>query len=311
VVSAHPELESLRSFEIRSAIAVPIRTEKRIWGTLTLLTAESGRRLDEDDVHTAEQYSTRIGLALENARLYSDLKASAADLSVALTAKDEFLGLVSHELRTPLTMLKGMANVLRRRSNEIPSAEQLSGLLDIERNADQLQRIVENMLLLARAEHGLRDQLEPILLERIIESTVREHQEQFPDQQVRLEPPEELLPLLGHEGAVRQILWNLLSNATKYGERGTPIEVALRRVGEEAIVSVSDRGDGLSAEMIEQVFEPFFRGQTQGAQSGIGLGLTVCKRLVEGHGGRIWAEPRSGGGTSFRFALPVAGVPTD
>jgi PAS domain S-box-containing protein len=302
----------LRRLECKSTLIVPIRTDARVWGTVTLATAESGRRLDEQDMVLAEAFAARLGLALENGQLYTNVQATATELTDALKAKDEFLGLVSHELRTPLTLLKGTANVLRRHGDELSSSDRQQGLLDMERGADQLQRIVENMLMLARSDHGVTDDLEPLLLRRVIQSTIADQRAQFPETPVRLNVPHELLLLMGHEGSIRQIVGNLLSNATKYSPPGSAIDVSLERMGEMAVVSVSDRGHGLAAETIEQVFEPFFRAAATTRQAkGIGLGLTVCKRLVERQGGRIWAEARAGGGASFRFTLPLAPTSED
>ena len=104
---------------------------------------------------------------------------------------------------------------------------------------------------------------------------------------------------------VRQILGNLISNAGKYGGH-SPIDVILERSGDEAIVTIADRGKGIAEDELSRVFDAFFRSeQTAKRVSGIGLGLTVCKRLMELQGGRIWCEPRDGGGAAFRFSLPI------
>ncbi|MEO6397571.1 MAG: PAS domain S-box protein [Tepidiformaceae bacterium] len=301
LVSRRPELSHLLAeFELRSSVVAAINHGSRRLGALSLVTAESGRRLGQEDVALAEEFAGRISLAIENARLFGNLTA-------ALQAKDDFLGLVSHELRTPLTTLKGTANVLRRHGDQISPADRAQALLDIELGAEQLARIVENMLTLAHAEYSGSAELEPQLLRRLIEGMIADQREQFPGHPVVLTAPQELLPVMANASFFRHIVANLLSNARKYSPPGTTIDVTIERDGDFAAVSVSDCGIGLRQEQIEAVFTPFFRSKEGAARaSGIGLGLTVCKRFVEMQGGEIRAEPRAGGGATFRFTLPLA-----
>ncbi len=300
-LAQRPDLKGLLAeLDLKSSLVVAIKHNGPPLGALTLATAESGRRLTHDDVALAEEFAGRIALAIENAKLYGNLTA-------ALQAKDDFLGLVSHELRTPLTTLKGTANVLRRHGDLIPVADRAQGLKDIELGAEQLARIVENMLTLAHAEKSGAAELEPQLLRRLIEALLTEQREQFAGHEVTLTASEELLPVYANASYVRHIVGNLLSNARKYSPAGAPIDVTIERDGDYAAVSVSDKGIGLKQEQLDEIFEPFFRSKEGAARaSGIGLGLTVCKRFVEIQGGQISAASRPGGGSIFRFTLPLA-----
>jgi signal transduction histidine kinase len=294
--------EALRS---TTGLTVPISARGTVIGTLTVFRGGQAR-YEAREVASAVQLARRAGMALENARLFEQVQESASALERAGTAKDEFLGLVSHELRTPLTTLKGTASVLRRHGESISEADRLQALQDIERGADQLQRIVENMLTLAQPELAGDDELEPMLLRRVVSSVVQGQMAQFPDRQIHLSAPTELLPVMGHPAYLRQIFQNLVGNARKYSPAGSDIDVRIERSGSEVIVSVEDRGMGIGREEATRLFQPFFRtDEAARARAGLGLGLTVCKRLVEHQGGRIWAEPRDGGGTAFRFAMPV------
>lgn len=301
LVEQRPELKAvLASLDFKSSLIVAIRHEGRSLGALTLVTAESGRRLDQHDLALAEEFAGRIAMAIENARLYDNLTES-------VKAKDAFLGMVSHELRTPLTTLKGTASVLRRHGDAISVEDRTQALLDIERGADQLAAIVENMLTLAHVENRGAPELEPQLLRRIIEAIVAEQCDQFPGHPVVVTAPKNLLPVCANADYVRHILVNLLGNARKYSPAGTSIDVAIEKDGDYAAVSVSDRGIGLKQEQLDEIFEPFFRSKEGAARaSGIGLGLTVCKRFVEIQGGSISATSRTGGGSTFRFTLPLA-----
>lgn len=241
------------------------------------------------------------------ARDITEQKQAEEAVRRSMAAKDDFLGLVSHELRTPITTLKGTANVLRRHSERITEADRQQALVDIERGADQLLRIVENMLTLARSDNMPPDEFEPLLVARVVNQLVEEQREQFPANPIDIQDTGEPLPVIASEGYLRLIVGNLLSNARKYSPPGSPIEVAISRTPEWVRIGVSDRGIGISEDQLEAVFSPYFRAPAATAHAaGVGLGLTVCKRLVEIQGGEIRAERRAGGGTCFAFTLPAA-----
>lgn len=280
------DLQTKGFHEIEHRIVLPDGSIRWLYGR-----GELFRDVNETPTHAlgvAEDVTERRQAAEVRERLVEDLQA-------ANSAKDELLGLVSHELRTPLTTLGGTASVLLRHGDRIDPASRATALLDIERGAQRLEQIIGNMLTLAHAEGVQPEILEPVLLRRVIAAELAEQRERFPELQVVLHTPDELFPVLGHEGYVRQILGNLISNAGKYGGH-SPIDVILERSGDEAIVTIADRGKGIAEGELSRVFDAFFRSeQTAKRVSGIGLGLTVCKRLVELQGGRA----------AFKFSLPI------
>lgn len=299
VLASVEDLQTHGSHEVEHRIIMPDGSIRWLYGRGELFRDMHG--IPTHAIGVAQDVTERRREADARERLVEDLRAANA-------AKDELLGLVSHELRTPLTTLGGTASALRRHGDRIEPRSREAALLDIERDAVRLEQIIENMLTLARAEAEQSELLEPLLLRRVIAAELREQRERFPELQTTLHTPEELLPVLGQEGYVRQIFSNLLSNASKYGGQ-SPIDIFLERVGDEAVVTVADRGKGITSEDASRVFEAFFRSEkTAGRVSGIGLGLTVCKRLTELQGGRIWYEPREGGGAAFKFALPIVEV---
>jgi PAS domain S-box-containing protein len=221
--------------------------------------------------------------------------------------KDEFLGLVSHELRTPLTTILGNASVLARHGNRLTPEDIASARQDIQTDALRLQQIVENMLALSRVESRPNGELEPVLIERLIGSAVEEHRRHFPDRTVlyRRESAGSVVEAL--PSYVLQVVGNLLSNAEKYGARGEPIEVAVSKEDGMAVTRVLDRGPGISRDEAALIFESFYRNRESGKKAaGLGLGLTVSKRLIEAQHGRIWCAPRDGGGSEFGFSLPLS-----
>lgn len=236
----------------------------------------------------------------------SDRKEMEDALRRANAAKDEFLGLVSHELRSPLTAILGNASILRRGSDNLPPAERDECTAEISQHAQRLQRLIENMLLLAREDHGHAYEPEPLLVQRTVAAVVENHRKQYPATPVEVSVEDGMAPVMCEPTFFEQVLTNLLSNAAKYSPAGAPISVSVSTPGGRLAVTVADRGHGVSPEEVEAVFTPFFRSQrTASMASGIGLGLAVCKRLVDAMGGEMFLRPRPGGGTEAGFTLPL------
>lgn len=234
------------------------------------------------------------------------------ELRRAYAAKDELLGLVSHELRTPLTQILGFAESLLRYERTLAEADRRVALRDIHEQAQRLQRLVENMLVLARMEGGREVEPEPVLLQRMVPGMVEAHRQRHPHRKVELSADPHLPPVTAVPTYFEQMLQNLLSNAEKYSPIDAAVDVTVGTDGESVAVRVLDRGIGIAETEMEAVFEAFFRSEDAAANiSGIGLGLAVCKRLAEAQGGRIWAARRPGGGTEMGFTLPLARLPDD
>ena len=226
-----------------------------------------------------------------------------AELLRALAAKDEFLGLVSHELRTPITTILGNASVLQRLGNSLDPRERAVALKDIRDQAERLNRTVDDLLALARADRGALE-AEPLELARSVKMIIDEYGSETAAP-ILLSAGDAPLIVSGEPGVLSQVLRNFISNAEKYGG-GSPIEIEVARHGSStAAVCVMDRGMGISLADSERVFDAFYRAEEVRAIGGLGIGLSVCKRLAEAVGGRVWAEPREGGGSLFGLALPM------
>lgn len=246
-------------------------------------------------------------IAMDNARLYQEMARVAADLRVANAAKDEFLGLVSHELKTPLTTIRGNAGVLAKGSHLLDEEMRTAALGDIVAESERLHRIIENLLLLARAEQGQPLDTEPLLVVRVVEKVLERHRQQNPHRTYQIIEHSAPKPVVFAETSLEQVTENLISNAEKYSPPGEPIVIEFERRSDEVEMKVLDRGPGIDAAEAERIFDPFYR--TSGSRSraqGLGIGLAVCKRLIEAHGGRIWARPRDDGGSEFGFVIPLA-----
>jgi signal transduction histidine kinase len=226
-------------------------------------------------------------------------------LETANAAKDEFLGLISHELRTPATTISGGAKILRRRGKKLAESDRDELMLGIDEEADRLCIMIENLLLVSRADSV--DLREPTLVQRGIEHSVDAFRH-VAARQIRVSAPPDLPPAICNAELFEHVMNNLLTNADKYTANDEPIDIsAWARPGAIELV-VADRGRGVAPDELDRIFERFYRNSDAARTArGLGLGLTVCRRLLDSQGGRIWATPREGGGLEVHVLLPLAG----
>ncbi len=244
-----------------------------------------------------------IAYLASNAVDVDDMVHELDTLRAENTAKDEMLGLVAHELRSPLTTILASARRLavpgRVAEDEIETVEFL--LEDTVR----LKTLIDNMLVLAQGTH--EPELEPVLLQRLLPGVIAIHRSRFRERVLNLDMERDLSVVSAHPGWTEQVLENFLSNAEKYTPAGTPITVKVCSAGDHVEVRVLDRGPGFPLEHAEHLFVAFHREDaTRESAPGIGLGLAVCKRLIDLQGGRIWAALRPEGGAEFGFSVPTA-----
>jgi hypothetical protein len=221
--------------------------------------------------------------------------------------KDQFIGLVSHELRTPLTVIMGALNTALSEAPRLSPQETRGLLEDAASESELLSHILENLLELSRSQaHRLTLQLEPLMLEDVVQKTIQQAEGYSSIHQFVVDLPRTLPPLRADRIRLERILHNLVENAVKYSPGGE-VRVSARQDGNNLVIAVHDQGRGISPEDQAKLFQPFLRirqVETDGIK-GVGLGLLVCRSLVEAHGGRIWLESNPGQGTTFYFTLPI------
>ena len=221
--------------------------------------------------------------------------------------KDEFIGLVSHEMRTPLTVIIGGLDTVLSKGELLPQDEINELLNDALCEAESLSHILENLLELSRTQaKRLLLFPEPMIIEKLAKDVVKEFKGQSAHQFI-LDFPSEIPPVEADTLRVRRILYNLVQNAVKYSPAGSKIKVFARQKPDCLVIGVRDHGSGISAADQSRLFHSFQRlGLDQsGKIKGSGLGLMVCLRLVEAHGGKIWVESAPGKGSTFYFTLPL------
>jgi PAS domain S-box-containing protein len=235
----------------------------------------------------------------------SEVKRAEEALLKSMAVKDEFLGLVSHELRTPITTILGNTLVLLRREGKVPEESKKQALQDVAGAAERLQGVIENLLLLTRVDGAEHVGIEPLRLQPLIAQVIDVFQRRNPRRSVHVTADGDIPIIVGQPTFITLVLDNLISNADKYSPPEDPIEINVYRNGRRNVeVCVRDYGIGLDEGEAEQVFTPFYRSPRAEAQAkGLGLGLAVCKRVMEAQGGSIRAVTRPEGGCDFIFSV--------
>lgn len=242
-------------------------------------------------------------------RAEEELKKREEELAIARRMdqlKDEFLGLISHEMRTPLTTVVGGLALLSARDPGLTREDMEQLVDDAYHEARALSLILDNLLELARDRaNRLALSRTAVSMAQLVKQTVAGLKAD-PVHRIRVELPPDLPTLQADPVRVQRVLHNLLDNALKYSPNGGDVLVSARRNDQEVVVAVRDHGIGIAQSDLGELFKPFQRLDRGAAQSkGTGLGLMVCRRLVEAHGGRVWVESELGRGSVFSFSLPV------
>lgn len=222
--------------------------------------------------------------------------------------KNDLVGIVAHDLRSPMTVIGGYAQHMRDSWGDLGEDQKLEFLESISRNVDEVARLVEDMLEVTSLESDqIRCDVQPFDLGEMVRSTVAELAVANLGRTCTMALPEDLPRALGDARRQRQILANLVCNALKFSPPPHPVEVIVALDGEFALVSVRDKGRGIEPEHMARIFEKFYRVTSDGhpKTSGSGLGLYICKLLVEAQGGRIWAESEPGAGSTFTYTVRV------
>jgi PAS domain S-box-containing protein len=285
---------------LRSAIALPIRSRGEVLAVIEFARRDRWRP-DPELIAMMATIGSQLGQFFERKRAERE----------AERLKDEFFALVSHELRTPLTSISGYLEILLEEDENPVSDHQRRHFLGvIDRNARRLERLVGDLLFVARLEEG-RLRLDPsaVDLNRLAGEAIEVAAPMAEQRGIRLRLACEPIPLFqGDPGRLGQSLDNLLSNALKFTPCGGRVDVRLSRRGDLALIEVRDSGVGIPEAEQGRLFERFFRASTATEQAipGVGLGLTIVKAIVEGHGGAIVVESQEGLGATFRLELPLA-----
>ncbi len=263
-----------------------------------------GRRLDGTDF-PAEM--ARTSFELEGRPFQLAVISDVTWRHEADQIRDRFLGVLSHELRTPVTSIYGGTQLLLGRGMRLDAETRHELLTGVAAEAERLQRMIENLVAMARIERGAEfGGPRPVLANRIIKQLVDRERVLWPEVDIKLVSDGPVQMVAADEEYLAQIMRNLLSNAAKYGGPGSTVEVSLEDAEGEVIVRVRDDGPGIAEEDADLLFRLYYRSAPHAATApGAGIGLFVCRELVAMMGGRIWAARRPEGGAEFGFSLPA------
>ncbi|MEG5174706.1 PAS domain S-box protein [Microcoleus sp. B3-D7] len=302
-------LEILRQVGFQSVMTVPLRTQARILGVISFISAESGRRYTSADLQLAEELARRASLAIDNAQLYRVAQRDRTKAEAANRIKDEFLAVLSHELRSPLNPILGWTKLLR--TGRLDTTKTQQALETIERNAKLQAQLIEDLLDVSRILQGkMTFNVAPVNLAAMIEAareTVRLAAEAKHIQiQTTFNPISGTVS--GDTNRLQQVVWNLLSNAVKFTPTGGRVEVQLEQVGMYAQIQVKDTGKGIRRDFLPHVFDYFRQedGTTTRQFGGLGLGLAIVRHFTELHGGTVQADSLGQNlGATFTIRLPL------
>jgi signal transduction histidine kinase len=301
--SGEPLCDLIRSLGIRAYACFPLRGRQRLIGTLSFGTRERDT-IDEPDLELLERISDVVALRLDLAQVMEELSVRTRELESTIEEKDEFIGMIAHELKNPLAVVRGGASLLLEKERLL-SEDRHELTSDIARHADRALDVIEKLLIVSRARVESSLALEPIEVGRLAKRVVEEFRDLTPARPVRLTGERRCIAA-GVETYVAEILRNLLSNADKYSPPGAPIELSLSSEADECVVRVRDHGPGVDPRHLGQIFRRFYRSPaTSDSAEGSGLGLTLCRRLVEAQGGRIEANLPEDGGLEVLFTVPL------
>lgn len=297
-----PEL--VAELELQSVLVVPMMHGRIIQGLLLVADRSSGPFTDED-LSLLLAVAGEASGAVENLRLHEEIKRKNALLQEYDRLKSEFVAIVAHDFRKPLMAIRGFAELVLEEPDITPDARQ-EFMRTVIKETEGLAHLADDTLLITRIETGefqhrwSEIDLGPFILEAVPLG--------LSDHSVLMDVPAGFPKIIGDPDRLRQVLNNLTSNAVKYSPNGGSIIVRCRERGSQhVVVEVVDHGIGIPPDQIDRLFQKFqrVRSEEHNRISGTGLGLYICRLIVEGHGGQIWVESELGKGSSFGLVLPL------
>jgi two-component system sensor histidine kinase KdpD len=292
------------------ALYVPLAAAHKLVGVLAVLPSRPDRLLIPEQRHLVETFAGQIAVAIDRVQLAAEATEFARKAETE-SMRNSLLNAISHDLRTPLAVLVGASSSLVDEAGKLSDASKRELATTIHEESKRMSTLVGNLLDMARLESGaveLARQWTP--LEEIVGSVLSRLGPALTAHPVSVALPADL-PLVNVDPVLlEQVFANLLENAVKYTPRGTPIEISAQRLPGRIAVEVADSGPGIPLGEEAKLFDKFYRLQREAAQSGVGLGLAICKAIIAAHGGAISAANRTTGGAVFRFELPVGEPPT-
>jgi two-component system sensor histidine kinase KdpD len=283
-------------------LGLPLRMNETIRGAVVFVRF-GGPSYEEMHIKIASFGASLISLLFER-MTWTETHTELHDLQRQMQLQEDFVSTISHELRTPLGFIKGYSTSLLREDTSWDAETQKEFLIIIDEEADRLSLLIENVLESARLQsRTLPLRFQPLRLDAVIRDVITRIRVRHKDLDVSMDL-KYVPPIQGDGVRLAQVFENLFTNALKYAP-GAPITVLLEQIGEKVIISFIDRGPGIPTESLPFIFDRFYRVRSEKSVTGTGLGLYICKQIIEAHRGKIWAESTPGQGTTFFIELPI------
>jgi two-component system sensor histidine kinase KdpD len=310
----HSQMAGLYTSTLPGAegLYLPLIASRGTVGILGVRPTNTVRFIEPEQLHMLETFASQTALAVERARLAEEAEQARVQVETE-RLRSSLLSSVSHDFRTPLAAITGAASSLLEDDGEpLAPATHRELAQSIYDEAERLNRLVRNLLDMTKLQAGavtVNKEWQP--LEEVVGAALTRLEKLLGDHPLSTQLPVDL-PLVPIDGVlIEQALVNLLENAVKYTPPDAPIEISAWRDASTVVVEVADHGPGLPPGEEQRIFDKFYRAPMSRSTTGVGLGLTICRAIIEAHGGRIWAENRPGGGAAFRFTLPIEGQPPE
>jgi signal transduction histidine kinase len=298
-----PESEVTRENRLRQPflLGIPLRSDGLVRGALVFVRF-GGPQYEAEHQALATLASGLLSTLFER-QIWRRMRTELHELKMQMQLQEDFVSTISHELRTPLGFIKGYSTSLLREDTMWDPETQKEFLTIIDEEADRLSLLIENVLESARLQSKtLPLRFQPLRLDAVLRDVSARLRARFKDLEVNLQL--ETVPSIHADGVrIAQVFDNLFTNAIKYAP-GSPIEVRLTTAGQALRVAVADQGPGIPQESLPLIFERFYRVRSE-KNTGTGLGLFICKQIIDAHRGKIWAEATLGKGTTFFIELPI------
>ena len=297
-----PDVSSEDRLHQAYLLGLPIREGNLARGAMVFVRF-GGPVYEDQHVAVASLAGEMLSMLFERAA-WAELQAELEDLKRQMQLQEDFVSTISHELRTPLGFIKGYSTSLLRQDTSWDEETQKEFLMIIDEEADRLSLLIENVLESARLQSKtLPLRFQPLRLDGVLRDVTLRIRARHKDLDVNAEL-ESVPPLFGDGVRLAQVFENLFTNALKYAP-GSPIDILLRQVGNNIVISFIDHGPGIAKESLPLIFERFYRVRGEKTVTGTGLGLYICKQIIQAHRGKIWAESTPGHGTTFLIELPI------
>src|SRR5687768_3419810 len=295
---AHPEDRLSQAY----LLGLPMRSEEMVTGAVVFV--RFGGPVYESEHIAIASFAAELLATMFDRAAWHDTTSELRELKRQMQLQEDFVSTISHELRTPLGFIKGYSTSLLRQDTSWDEETQKEFLMIIDEEADRLSLLIENVLESARLQSKtLPLRFQPLRLDGVLRDVALRIRARHKDLDVNTQL-ESVPPISGDGVRLAQVFENLFTNALKYAP-GSPIDILLNQVGDKIVISFIDHGPGIQKESLPLIFERFYRVRGEKTITGTGLGLYICKQIIQAHRGKIWAESTPGHGTTFLIELPI------